>query len=94
MFLHAAIPVLAAWIFYRTRFKKAALILLAANLIDLDHLLADPILDPGRCSIGYHLLHQYWAIAIYVLLLLFPKTRIWGIGLLIHILLDYIYCIW
>jgi hypothetical protein len=94
IFLHVAVPVLVAWIFFREIFKKAALLMLGANLIDLDHLLADPIIDPGRCSIGYHLLHQYWAIGIYLILVLFPKTRLLGIGFLLHIGLDYLYCIW
>lgn len=94
MFLHVAVPVAVAWLFFRQEFKRATLLMVAANLIDIDHLLADPILDPDRCSVGFHLLHQYWEIPIYVLLTLVPKTRLIGIGLVIHIVLDYIDCIW
>ena len=41
--------------------------------VDLDHLLADPIFDPHRMSIGFHPLHSYPAIAVYVLFCLIPK---------------------
>ena len=57
-------------------------------LIDVDHLLADPVYDPNRCSIGFHPLHTALPIALYGLLLLHPKTRLVGIGLCIHIVLD------
>lgn len=61
-------------------------------LIDLDHLLASPIFEPDRCSINFHPLHSYYAIAIYTLLLVPKKTRILGIGLKIHIIADSIDC--
>ena len=35
--------------------------------VDLDHLLANPIYDPCRCSIGFHPLHNYFAIVIYLI---------------------------
>lgn len=57
-------------------------------LIDVDHLLADPIYAPDRCSIGFHPLHTTIPIVLYSLLLIHPKTRLAGIGLYIHILLD------
>lgn len=66
--------------------------MMATMAVDLDHLLAVPIYDPNRCSIGFHPLHSYYAIAVYVILLFFPKTRIVGIGLVIHMILDYIDC--
>ncbi|CAN5917721.1 hypothetical protein BH24BAC1_BH24BAC1_26550 [soil metagenome] len=93
IFLHGAVPVAVAWLFFRSQFKRAALLMLATNLVDLDHLLADPIVDPDRCSIGYHLLHQYWAIGVYVVLTFPPKTRLIGLGLVIHMVLDYIDCL-
>lgn len=65
----------------------------ATILIDLDHLLADPIYDPNRCSIGFHPLHTYPAILVYIGLLFSKKTRVIGIGLIIHILLDQLDCI-
>lgn len=63
-------------------------------LVDLDHLLADPIFDPNRCSINFHPLHTYWAMMIYVIMLFFRKTRIVAIGLLMHMLTDSIDCWW
>jgi len=62
--------------------------MLSAYLIDLDHLLSDPVFDPDRCSIGFHPLHSYYAVGLFALLVYFPKTRIIGIGLLIHIFVD------
>ncbi len=68
--------------------------MLATMLVDLDHLLATPIFDPGRCSINFHPLHTYWAMAGYVVLLFFRKTRIIAVGLLFHMFTDYIDCQW
>lgn len=93
LILHLTVPVAVAWLFFRPRFKRAALVMFAAILIDLDHLLADPIVDPDRCSVGFHPLHSYWMVPIYVLLCLFPKIRLVGLGLVIHILLDWLECI-
>lgn len=64
----------------------------ATLLVDLDHLLASPIYDPGRCSIGFHPLHELAPIALYVLLCTFKKMRYIGIGLVIHMMLDSIDC--
>ncbi len=61
-------------------------------LIDLDHLLADPIFEPQRCSIGFHYLHSTIAIIAYVILLFFKKTRIIAIGLVMHIATDLLDC--
>ncbi|GAA0872297.1 hypothetical protein GCM10009117_14440 [Gangjinia marincola] len=92
-FLHFVFPLGIAWVFYRTTWKKTYLILLATMLVDVDHLFASPIFDPDRCSIGFHYLHTSYAIVGYVALLLFKNPyRIIGIGLLFHILTDYIDC--
>ncbi|MBT8282965.1 MAG: hypothetical protein KJO86_04435 [Muriicola sp.] len=91
--IHFIVPVAVGLLFFKNNQKRVILILLAAILIDLDHLLADPIFDPDRCSINYHFLHQYWAIAVYTLFLLIKPLRIWGIGLLIHILADWTDCL-
>lgn len=69
------------------------LIMIATMLIDLDHLLANPIFDPNRCSINFHPLHSYYAIGIYLLMLIPNKTRVLAIGLLIHILADSVDCL-
>ena len=66
----------------------------ATMVVDVDHLLADPIYDPARCSIGYHPLHQYPAIAAYAALAVWPKLRMLGIGLIIHMALDASDCVW
>ena len=92
-FLHFIFPGLIAFLFFKTSWKKVYLTFLLTMLVDLDHLLATPIFDPGRCSIGFHPLHSYAAIAIYVLLLFWPKTRIVAIGLLMHMITDQIDCI-
>lgn len=61
-------------------------------LVDLDHLIANPVFMADRCSIGFHPLHSYYAIAVYVLLLLPKKTRIVAIGLLLHMATDFLDC--
>ncbi len=74
--------------------KRAWLIMLATMVIDLDHLLADPLYDPDRCSIGSHPLHTQWAVLAYVLIAVNPTTRVVGFGLLVHIVLDSLDCVW
>jgi hypothetical protein len=90
--LHLMVPALVARLFFRTRWKYAYFIMVATMLIDIDHLLANPIYDPGRCSIGFHPLHQPWFIMLYLALCFVPKTRLVGIGLSIHMCLDAIDC--
>ena len=92
--LHLLVPGLIAWLFFRDRWQRAWLIMLATMLVDLDHLLATPVFDPGRCSIGYHPLHSDYAIAGYALLALWPRTRIVAVGLLWHMTTDYQDCWW
>ncbi len=93
-FLHLVFPVIIAYLFFKKDWKKVSIILLSTMLIDLDHLLATPIFDPMRCSIGYHPLHSFFALAFYVVLLLIPSVRIIAIGLILHILTDTIDCLW
>jgi hypothetical protein len=90
--LHVIVPALVAGIGYRKRWFRAWLWLLAGWLIDLDHLLADPVYSPARCSIGFHPLHTAPAILAYGLLTLPARTRLLGLGLLIHIALDAVDC--
>lgn len=92
--LHFLFPGLIAWIFFRKKWKKAWLIMIATMLVDLDHLLADPIFDPHRCGIGFHPLHSYYAIGIYFIMFFFPKVRIIAVGLLFHMLTDFQDCLW
>jgi hypothetical protein len=85
-------PALVAWYFFRPGWKKVYLIFLLTMLVDLDHLLANPIFNPSRCSIGFHPLHSNIAILIYSILLFIPKTRIIAVGLLMHMITDFIDC--
>ena len=90
--IHFLVPIAIGILFFRKDQLKIILILLSGLLIDLDHLIADPIFDANRCSIGFHPLHSYLAILIYFLLLLPIKTRLFGLALLIHILADIVDC--
>jgi len=90
--LHFIVPVIISLLFFPKRWKKVYFVFLGAMLIDLDHLIADPIFDPNRCSVGFHPLHSYYAIAAYTTFLLHPKTRVYGIALLWHIVTDQIDC--
>lgn len=92
--LHVLVPFLVAYFGYKDTRWRAFLIMMATMAVDLDHLLADPIYDPNRCSIGFHPLHSHIAILGYTILLFIPKLRLIGIGLVIHMILDYIDCIW
>lgn len=92
--LHFLFPGLLAWLFFRSDWKKAWLIMIATMLVDLDHLVADPIFDASRCSIGFHPLHSWYAIGVYFLLLYFPKVRIVAVGLLFHMFTDWQDCLW
>jgi hypothetical protein len=90
--IHFVVPLFVALFFYKKQWVKVYFVLIAAIVIDLDHLLATPIFDPSRCSINFHPLHTYYAMVIYVGLLFIKKVRIIGIGLLIHMLADTIDC--
>lgn len=63
---HFAVPAIVAWAFYRSGSRLAFGILIATMVVDVDHLLATPVYDPERCSIGFHPLHRWPAIAAYV----------------------------
>ncbi|MBP6797247.1 MAG: hypothetical protein KA124_04050 [Luteimonas sp.] len=93
LLLHVLVPVATARLFWPAQWKRAALWMLAGWAIDVDHLLADPVYAPGRCSIGFHPLHAWPAIAVYGALALPRRTRWFGIGLLVHIALDGIDCL-
>jgi len=105
LLLHVAVPGLVAWRWFSSQsgssegfqasvFRRAWLVLLLGWVIDLDHLLADPIYAPDRCSIGFHPLHTAPAIVVYGALTIVRPTRLFGLGLLIHIGLDLIDCLW
>jgi len=94
IFLHIAVPGVVARLGFKAIWKKAWLVMAVTMLVDLDHLLANPLFDPNRCSIGFHPLHSYYAIVVYIVLALVPRSRLVGIGLLIHMALDATDCYW
>lgn len=92
LLLHALVPLAVAAAVFRTRLWTAFALMMLGMVIDIDHLLATPIYDAGRCSIGFHPLHTVVPVAIYIALLVPPKTRLVGLGLCIHIALDALDC--
>ena len=107
--LHLLVPVAVAAACYRPESRRAGLIMLATMVVDVDHLLADPIYDPQRCSIGFHPLHAWPAIAICLAVFLsalvvrhvkgrrddrrYWTTEVITLGLLIHMALDAADCV-
>ena len=91
--LHFLIPGLTAIVFFKRRWQQAWLVMVLTMVVDLDHLLASPIYDPNRCSINFHPLHSYPAILLYIMLAAFPKSRIIGLGLLLHMGIDLTDCV-
>jgi len=91
--IHFLLPFLVALVFFKSKWEYAYLIMISTMLIDLDHLLATPIFDANRCSINFHPFHSYIAIAIYLLLIIPKKTRLLGLGLIIHINADKVDCL-
>jgi hypothetical protein len=90
--LHFAVPVVLTGLFFKKNWKVAYLTMIATMIVDVDHLIADPIYDPNRCSIGFHPLHELWFMFLYVALCFAPKTNLLGIGLTVHMALDAIDC--
>lgn len=89
-------PAIVVLLFFRKNPQLALrsyAVLMLGMIIDLDHLLATPIYDAGRCSIGFHPLHSTLAVGLYLAALCSPKLRLFAIGLCIHIALDSIDCL-
>lgn len=89
---HFIVPLFIACLVNRKRWLKAYVVLLLTMLVDIDHLLAEPVFEICRCSIGFHILHSYPAIAVYIILLFFKPLRLVAIGLVWHMVTDYIDC--
>ncbi|WP_293577404.1 DUF6122 family protein [Phaeobacter sp.] len=87
--------VIARLLFGRARWLVAAGLMIMANVIDADHLLATPIFDPNRCSIGFHPLHSELAAVAYAAALLVPdwKVRALALGALWHLATDGLDCV-
>lgn len=93
-FLHFGFPLFIAFLFFKKDWKKVYLILILTIFVDVDHLLATPIFAANRCSINFHFLHTYYAMAVYVVLIFFRKPfNIIGIGLLFHMFTDLTDCL-
>jgi hypothetical protein len=90
---HFLVPLAISILFYKKNWKLAYLIFIGTMLIDLDHLLANPIFDANRCSINFHPLHSFYAIGVYTIMLIPKKIRVLGIALLLHMFTDYLDCI-
>lgn len=91
--LHFFLPLIIAILFFKKEWKKVYVIMILTMLVDLDHLLADPIYQADRCSINFHPLHSYYAIVIYFIMSFFRKPfNIIGIGLVLHMIADYTDC--
>ena len=90
---HFLLPLVISLCFYKKKWKQVYLLFLGSMLVDLDHLLAEPIFDPNRCSINFHPLHTFYAIGVYTIMLIPKKIRVLGIALLLHMFADYLDCI-
>lgn len=93
LILHFAAPVLLARVAFPDRWKSISFVMVSTMVVDLDHFLVTPVFDSLRCSIGFHPLHSYYAIAAYLLMLAVPKLRFIALGLLIHMGLDGMECL-
>lgn len=96
--LHFLAPALLAYLLWgRERWLSAYKVMLLTMLVDLDHLLATPIFDPNRVSIGFHPLHTYPMITIYIIMCFLPYRllgwswwwRAIGVGLSFHMFTDW-----
>ena len=90
--LHVVVPLGLAVGFFRERWLLVFAILMSGMIIDVDHLLATPVYDAGRCSMGFHPLHRLLPVGIYLALFAHERTRIVGLGLLTHVGLDSVDC--
>ena len=89
--LHFLVPYIVAKTVWKELWLRPFIIMALTFAIDFDHLLAEPVFDPNRCSLGFHPLHSWPTIGIYLVSL---RLRIITIGLLIHLVLDGTDCFW
>lgn len=100
--LHFILPLVVALAVWRPQWWRNYLWMLGAFIIDLDHLLADPIYDPERCSIGFHPLHSTYAVVFYLVVLVsswfWPsiswrhRAQVLLLGIGLHLFLDALDC--
>lgn len=112
LLLHVLVPGMVALViakYSELNAWKVLLILMLTMLVDADHLLADPIYAPNRCSIMFHPLHSFWPMVAYSMMTIWPLVKpllgrslaykdqlvgLVGLGLVIHMVLDYTDCVW
>jgi hypothetical protein len=94
LLLHLLVPLAISFNKSYQIWRKRFFWMMLGMVVDLDHLLAVPIYDPNRCSIGFHPLHTEYAVIVYVAIFAWRRTRWFGAGLLIHMLLDGLDCYW
>jgi hypothetical protein len=92
--IHLLAPGLLARLAFKPRWLSAWALMMVMMIVDVDHLFADPIYDPNRCSVGFHPLHSWPAIGGYTVLLLLPLARVPAAGLLVHMGTDSLDCLW
>lgn len=92
---HLLVPFVFGKLFWKENWWKAGFIMVGTIVIDLDHVFADPVFDPGRCSIGHHPLHTMWAGIAYSGIFAAPswKWRAFSVGCLWHLCTDAIDCL-
>ena len=88
MTLHFLVPFLVAKTVWKENWLFPFITMALTIAVDFDHLLADPIFDPNRCGLGFHPLHSWPAIAVYLVAIFSSRLRIIALGLLIHMVLD------
>ena len=94
MTLHFLVPFMVAKTAWKENWLFPFIIMVLTIAVDFGHLLADPIFDPNRCGLGFHPLHSWPAIAVYFVAIFSSRLRIVALGLLIHMGLDGIDCLW
>ena len=84
MILHFLVPFMVAKTAWKENWLFLFIIMVLTIAVDFDHLLAKPIFDSNRCGLGFHPLHSWPAIAVYLVAIFSPRLRIVTLGLLIH----------
>lgn len=84
MTLHFLVPCMVAKTAWKGNWLFPFIIMALTIAVDFDHLLADPIFDPNRCGLGFHPLHSWPAIAVYLVAIFSPRLKIVTLGPLIH----------
>lgn len=89
--LHFVAPYFIATLYAKHSIQekyRVYILFLASMLVDLDHLVSDPVFDPHRLSVGHHFLHSYYALALYAFALFYKRTRLLAFALIFHMFSD------